>query len=114
MGSAKRKASDKTQDAQGVAKEKVNQASESTKQATETARQKFNQTAGDASNKTDKVRPLFSTPLLVHCLIYAHVPGLSRLRSRGARDEEVISRSQNIVTTRHSIVSLIEPFSMKF
>ncbi|KAF9650687.1 hypothetical protein BDM02DRAFT_3111730 [Thelephora ganbajun] len=55
FGSAKRKATDATQDAQGMAQEKVNQASESTKQATENVRQKFNQAAGEAGNKADRV-----------------------------------------------------------
>ena len=61
FGSAKRKATDTTQDAHGMAKEKMNQASESTKQTTENARQKVNQAAGEAGNKADRVRPFFTT-----------------------------------------------------
>jgi len=52
FGSAKRKATDTTQ-------EKMNQTSESTKQATENARQKFNQAAAEAGNKADRVQAGF-------------------------------------------------------
>ena len=61
FGSAKRKASDTTQDAQGMAQEKVNQASKSTKQAAESTQQKFNQATGEAAKKADEVCLLFSS-----------------------------------------------------
>ena len=56
FGSAKRKASDTTQDAQGMAQEKMNEASKATKQAAESTRQKFDQATGETGNKADKVR----------------------------------------------------------
>ena len=43
FGSAKEKATETTQDAQGMTQEKINKASESTKKAAGNARQKFNQ-----------------------------------------------------------------------
>lgn len=56
LGSAKRKTTGTTQEAKGMAQEKMKQASESTERATETAKQKLNQTAGEAGNKADRVR----------------------------------------------------------
>ena len=71
LGSAKRKTTDTTQEAKGMAEEKMDQASESTQQATETAKQKLNQAAGEAGNKADRVR-LYSQPPLIGNLIYTY------------------------------------------
>jgi hypothetical protein len=76
LGSAKRKATDTSNDAKGVAQEKIDQASKSTKQAAENTRQKFNQAAGEAGSKEDRVRLLF------HCLLLSRsdicIPGINQ------------------------------------
>lgn len=68
FGSAKRRATDTSNDAKDVAQEKMDQASKSTKQAAESTRQKFNQAAGESGSKSERVR-LFLYSFLFRGLI---------------------------------------------